>query len=319
MRASVLVGGSFLLACNGGSSQLAQSETRPLSGDGIARAPTVLASNQNAPSTIAIDEEWVYWVNASTMGGVYKVAKAGGAPTALYETSMSDVSSLAQDRMSIYLALEGSIIAVPKAGGSPKVVTAARTKSLAVANGDVYWVDQNTDGSGLLRKAPVHGGTPTAVALPGNFTINIEASPTATSVVAATDAIYVSVPEQGILRAPLDGGAAVLVEVLHAKAMAFDNDSIYFGTKDTIDVVPKTGGSSRHLVPLANPAGVAVDRSFVYFVDNVPDGKVLKLAPHDTTPSVLADHQGAPHALAVDDTSVYWNSTDEGAIKKIAK
>ncbi len=41
----------------------------------------------------AVDATHVYWVNAGSLGGVYRVSKSGGETTTLYEGPIDNVES----------------------------------------------------------------------------------------------------------------------------------------------------------------------------------------------------------------------------------
>ncbi len=45
----------------------------------------------------------------------------------------------------------------------------------------------------------------------------------------------------------------------------------------------------------------------------------MKLAKDGGVPSVLADKQGEPRQLAVDDSYVYWTNFNTGEVMRVAK
>ncbi len=79
--------------------------------------------------------------------------------------------------------------------------------------------------------------------------------------------------------------------------------------RDTIDVVSKAGGCPRHLAAVQNPGGISMDEAFVYFADSMmPDGRVLRVPRTGGPATAIVEHENGPGTLAVDTTSVYWNS-----------
>jgi hypothetical protein len=324
MKMGVQCIGLVLVACGAaeGSSPGAPS-------DGPAQAVTtansgevvVLASGQFRPWTISLDVDNVYWVSAGTVGGVYKVSKGGGPVTPLYEGEMPEVESLGIDATSVYFPSQGNILAVPISGGSPRIVAPSSLRSgLAVVAGVVYWLEPSV-GPGqaaTVNSISTAGGVATSRPLPAGFRTDVAAYYT----VAASDAVYATVTfgGTGILRIPIDGGPITSVDVPGVTGgIAIDKELIFFGSPDTIAVAPISGGVPNHLVPVQASFGVTVDNSSVFFVDNGPEQRIARVAKTGGQVTLVASHQGSPHAVAVDAESVYWNSIDEGAIKKARK
>src|SRR5262249_21179359 len=123
-----------------------------------------------------------------------------------------------------------------------------------------------------------------------------------------------------VVRIPFDGSPATSLSFQALSSMAFDNDNIYFTASDTVDVVPKTGGTPKHLAP-AFSGGVAVDDVSVYFSDQrtASLGRILRVPKQGGPVTELAVGQTRPASVAGDGTSVYWNCAEEGTIKKASK
>jgi hypothetical protein len=280
-------------------------------------------SNQTQPWTFTLDNDNVYWVDAGTLGGVYKVAKTGGAITTLYQGQMGEVESLAVDASSVYFPASGNIVAVPVGGGPARMITSSRVgRGVAVANGRLYWIEPPAappaPGAGnSVTSVPVGGGTPTTTPIPGG---NPAVSDGAYFTVASADAVYASLMRgPGILRIPLDSSPPTILPVAATAGVAIDSSSVFFASTDTIDMVAKAGGTATHLAPALSAFGVAVDDSFIYVADNDQQQRVLKIAKAGGAVTVLADNQGSPHVVAVDEGYVYWNCIGAGEIKRMAK
>jgi hypothetical protein len=282
--------------------------------------PVALVSNQVKPWTIALDAANVYWLNEGTLGGVYKVSKAGGPITTLYQGSLGAIESLGLDATSIYVPLDDSIIAIPLAGGAPRtVVSNATTRGVAVANGNIYWVPQVAPQTELtVQKASVSGGAVLAIHLPSDVPSR---GGGAYFTRAGADAIYITLSGGGgIVRVPLDESSPHWFGLSDVRDVGFDATSIYFTTGDTVSRTAKDGGgTASNLATAASPFGIVAADGFLYFTDARPAGRVLRIASGGGDVSVLAKDQATPHSVAVDDTSVYWNCIDDGTIKKIAK
>lgn len=282
----------------------------------------VLASGQTQPWAVAVDDQNVYWTNSGSHGGLYKVPKVGGSPVPLYEGPMGSVESMALDSTYLYLPIEPEdrIVAAPIAGGELKTIASSNpTSAVALANGDLYWVEGSAglNAPAVAKKVSVGGGDVTEIALPEGPT----GRPTSShSAIATTEAVYASFEAGGgIVRIALDGSPAVRIASGFARGLGADTDRIYFATDDAVNAIPKAGGSSSFLAAVPNPIGLANDDAFVYFSDVSPSGRILKVSKSGGTAASLAGEQGAPHGIAVDATHVYWSCIDEGTIKKIAK
>jgi hypothetical protein len=282
--------------------------------------PVVLASNQVRPWAVAVDADNVYWVNAGTLGAVFKLPKAGGTATPLYEGPMGGVESLGLDTSAMYLpiAQENRIVALPLGGGPPRTIatTSVPAGGVALANGSVWWVERAGDlmAPPVAKRVATTGGNVETIDLPTSPRI---ASPYFT--VAGPDAVYVSLHVAGILRIPFDGTSPATVAPVQAQGLAVDADRIFFAASDTLSSVAKTGGEPKPLVPVQFPFGVAADDTHVYFTDTRPVGKIMKVAKAGGPATVLAERQGAAHGIAVDETSVYWTAIDDGTVNKISK
>lgn len=278
--------------------------------------PVVLASGQKKPWSLALDRGHVYWVNADTMGGVYRVPKDGGAVAPLLDQPMGRVESFGLDESSVYVPARGVITAVPVGGGpARRIADAPSVTSLAVGAGRVFWVEVAPPGEKPTAKSvPVSGGVATEHALP------LEAARLpAYFAVADADAVYVSFVTGGIARVPTDGGAVTFLDAPGARGLATDPTAVVYGHREHVGAVPKSGGPPVEVVKAQSALGVATDGRKIYFVEDEPRGRVLSVPRSGGPVRVLAEDQANPHGIAVDETRVYWTCIDEGTIKAVAK
>src|SRR5262249_24059934 len=129
----------------------------------------------------------------------------------------------------------------------------------------------------------------------------------------------------------LNGGMQTVAEnQIFPGAIAVDNANVYWANSGSnpgqsadgaIMAAPKAGGMVSTLFSnLPNPANIAIDESYVYFVTSVPGGAVMAVPNGGGQPIKLAVNQDSPHGIAVDKTNVYWTSGGlNGSIMKIAK
>ena len=230
LSALVLLGGCII------------SDHTEASGGAVAGELSVIASGQDKPCALALDAENVYWVNAATIGGVFKRAKAGGPVTALYEGALDMHNALGIDDASIYFVSSGAIVAVPKAGGALRTIvpSGGSMAGAAAAGGNVYWIEASSDGpmgTAQVKKVPAAGGTPTTLAIangPSGAPVSISTS---------TDGVYAAFVTGGFLRVPHDGTAPTYTASPRFPSFAAAGDAthVYVTELDTLSKAEKTG------------------------------------------------------------------------------
>jgi len=291
-------------------------------GAGVADAApsaVVIASNQDQPGAIALDDRYVYFAvygDAAGHGAIRRVAKAGGAVTTLADGEFVP-GSLAVDATRVYWtsndpdhSSSGAIRAVAKDGGQP-VSLASGLSSARALTADAANLYFATDKSIVaLSKA---GGVPWPLA-------------TATCVQAsASDAtnIYwtencVLFPPQGIFAVSKLGGIPVVVSTDAPGALGADGAFVYWVGNGVVEAQSRFGGLP---IPLYSTGdyGVfgALDATSLYLQVDETIARVRKTGGSATT---IWKGDFAPNAIAVDAGHVYFDGGyPSGAVYSLSR
>ena len=108
--------------------------------------PRVIASGQNVPLRVAVDETRAYWTNWSSCGGcaegsVHSVALAGGQPTEI-ASKQDHPNGIAVDRVNVYwVTAGGNVMQAPLVGGAPITLASGLFNPffVTVDATNVYW------------------------------------------------------------------------------------------------------------------------------------------------------------------------------------
>jgi hypothetical protein len=298
---------------------------------GVVKVAAVWAN----PTAIAVDRTSVYCNNSNGLGEVLKVSTEGGDPVQL---AVGPVDALAVDSTSVYWIGGGNVMKVPVDGGDVTTLASGQAAvAIAVDAHDVYWTNGwsgASQASGSIVKAAIDGGgsitlasglvDPKGLAIDGSSAYWLEG-------VAPGDASFG--PTLAYRSVPLDGGAPLTLATggglsfyggagwvpLINGAVAASAGTLYAIDSNGLSATAVDGGPPVVFAPGGNPY-LAVDGAKAFWTVTA---SVVGVSIEGGAPFLVADHQIAPAAVAVDDKNVYWTTSydanGQGAIMKAPK
>lgn len=308
--------------------------------------PTILASEiQLTPTTLVSDGTSLFWVSSVGVGGpALSMPVTGGAMNTVVAGPLVG-GLIAVDDVNFYYSVGigpglsgGGLESVPKVGGGalrlvnePTDAAAVSIVSFTVLGDSAYWLEvdylSEQTAEFEVKSAPLLGGAVTTLGVYGQSNFNGMIGVTSTTVF-LTDIIdqiasfpmSQGIPDGGVptpvagfgagttTNYTAGGGCALLVSDTNA-VICEANPYIYSiasgGTVTTLGTV--IGGGNN----------VAVDDTYVYWLDTGTVGTVMRVPKAGGTPTVIA-RDTQPVAIAVDANAVYW-SDQGGNIMRLNK
>jgi len=247
-------------------------------------APVVLATKQNVPLNLTVDDTRVYWTNGGhvTMsdGTVVSIAKSGGAPTVIAGPMMRPGNPVIVGDRIFWTArgdAGGRVLSAHKDGSDaePTVVASniGPASDLEVAGTTLVWASSGLapdQSDALVERANLDGSSRVTLA-------KGIASPSYQLGVAA-DALFVgSFVDRAVRRVPFDlsGPVVVATSLGQPHELIVDGDVVFVSTSVAHRVValPVKGGSP---VVVADgqlfPSYMAMDADYIYWTDGPLSG-----------------------------------------------
>lgn len=283
------------------------SGTPPVTG------PVVLAANQDLPRGIAVDADFVYWVNATGDGMLQKIPLAGGTPIALV-TGLWEPQGVAVDGTHAYWGSvgDGQIGSVLKTGGAPATLAwGDGVYWVAVDASSVYW----TSIEGPAMKVGLTGGVPSPLASVGSIRgLAIDAQ----------SAYFADMDSGKIHAVSRFGGTLATLASGQSGPVGIGVDaSFVYWTDVTLGKVlrvPKAGGAVEELATgIDRPWELAVDASGVYLTTGA--GEIIVVNPATKVRTTLTTGQPTPSSIVTDATHIYWTNSIPytGSVMRMAK
>jgi hypothetical protein len=320
-------------------------------GAGSPSQPTVLVRAPGNVGALALDDEWVYWIDG-THGLARTSKRAGGAVSSLTLIGAGSACCgvLAVDAANVYWAIDSG--ASPKGlrrtSKAPEPVPAEHKADVSVdpsspaclaADADaVYWLrlkhsDDWARGGSVVRAAK-RGGAQKVLApieTPGFGCIAVDSS---NLYLAAANEHH---GEGAVRSVPKTGGPEKTIASLVGPGvfLQVDDEHVYWADAGGIVRARKTGGARSILTETpkrcTSVAGIALDDAHVYFScegfgPREDSGTVWRVAKRGGAPMLLAEGQVHPSDIAVDHDFVYWSSRGsrskalaDGNVERLAK
>lgn len=308
--------------------------------------PVVIQDKQNHPLGIALDSQFVYWINNKD-GSVRKLARDAKPLTeaATLVSGMASPERLAVDGTHVYftsLSVDASkVVRAPLTGGGTFDVFALGERDprdILVDATHVYWT--NNRDRVVRRQLKASGaaetvfdvasadGEPwgiaqfadklyvTTYAVGGNI---YEHPKTPSFVPDAGDAGASDAATDAASDASGAGGKrAIAIAQDTALAVAVDAANVYWTVKNTGFVlqIPRTGSGSPLVLAdkQSAPLGIAIDDKYVYWCTNGGEGQLrrVKIGGDPAGSTVLAEKQTACSYVVTDGNFVYWTTEGPG-------
>lgn len=292
-------------------------------------APGVIASGQDSPGVVILDENNVYWVNTTTGsdGSVMRLPKTGGEPQVL-ASEQSFPLDLVVDAEAVYWTNtgirsgEGKVMRVAKAGGTPVELAGGLDGPGRLADDEdhLYWTIRSM---GVMRVAKSGGASE----------VLVPASALSAGIAVDAHSVYfMDTSAHEIRSVPKAGGeVATVASVPQADVyyMETDGENVYWhdSAVDSLWQVKVTGGTPSVLFPASQQQRhfvVTPDKVFIAFLgqtEDTPPGpsSIVELDRASGNSRSITPAAVGNWGVAVDEQTVYWTNKFSGTVNAVAR
>ncbi len=331
------------IALSAGCAQIAGLEER-------GQGPAVLADNQKYPGAIAVKGDFVYWATEAPRDQTINETRAirrtlrtgGGVPAVIMPTTNNRALALTVDETHVYwyerkdpedvtdcgAEHPDGIRRVPVGGGSPEALysqcfwdqdialttDSARLYYSAEDWNRVYWIDK-ADTSKYQEI--------------GYDQYN------AMSVVVDGKGVYWTVhdsqdPSYSFVRRYDKGsGDMPVVDTVGsstghiAEWLTQDDQELFWTTRDghvfkVRKDAPADSAGTEIAIDFDDLSAIVADESHIYVADS-GTGRIVRMNKDGSEPITMAEGQGYPYRMAIDDIAVYWTNQTTGQVMVLRK
>lgn len=284
--------------------------------------PLVLSPGGSDPVYLTADAANLYYATNGHAGTpadpnvVYRVAKSGGAPTAL-NADGGFVRGIVVDDTLVYwvrsFGTSGSVGCASKVDGSSKRLIGGFGGTV-----DVRDLEGDSDDLFLTSITQVRNYKKSATGSPGTQVTNLLSS--ASGLVVDGTSLFVADTTAGSVAevSRISGTTTTKASPLDAPSLvASDATHLYVAGNGFVSRVAKTGSVIEPVVtPFGAVGDLALDPTTVYFSTS---SIIAKVAKGSTSATTLVSNLTAGASLVVDDDFVYFADRGSGAISRIPK
>jgi hypothetical protein len=294
-------------------------------------APVVLATNQDHPGDIVVDDAGVYWVDEGDGGpnGSVMVEYEAGVPVTLVSGEQFPLE-VGVDGYDIYWTARQSGLVERVAKGctppcTPEVVATGQGHpwGLSLDATSVWWTTHDSPGA-VLRTLKA-AGTPCGASTPCTVFQSGLADPA--GLAGDATGIYWAETDAGAIRgANKDGTLPTNYQegLTSPTWLTIDSATIYWSqytpTPAIVGASTRDGTDGWTLATLT-ASRVAVDDQYLYITDRGGGHGIWRVqkGKSHAQPEQIASGQTYPYGITVDDVAVYWTDTVGGTVMKLAK
>lgn len=280
--------------------------------------PSLLADGLDSPHDLALDADWVYWVEDSFPGpgSLRRVKKTGGNVETL-ATTLSEPSAVAVDESYAYVVernngKDGAVRRVAKGGGPVQTVATGLQNSqnhMRLDASYVYWGDYVgtwPNSSGAFKRATKAENGVVTVLVKDNGLANLH-----TALDLDGSYLYFTNDYDKVLRVSKSGGDVTATEL--ASGASASSLRVYggwifiteYGEGKVVKVPVGGGGITTIATNTDSAADLAVEDGWVYWIEDTNPGNVWR-SDWDGNNKKNYSKQANTLGLELDATHVYW-------------